>query len=343
MPIVNPLDIPPGADDRTKEVIAERLAMTIGEICSGKGGDDMSVRMELVANAALRVLLDMEAPTLLDLRNLLHDEAPPDLLQKGRQHRSEGVRDIFRREWQAPDFRASKNAMRQRLNRLLMQSDFRHMTCGRSTVPFYQLAESGHVMLFSLGTSGKETARSLGKLLVCLTTIVGELRKPIPEANRKPLHVFIDECQNFVGPSTLTILEELRKFRVYLTLANQNIERLPGNVQTGVLSNAGVVMMGDGDIVPAMLRKLRTDVEAAQALRPHRFLTRWGSRQTFELRVRSDLVDRKDALTGTDWLAVKARQRRKFYAPPARETETPAPEAVASEWDTVEEFSRDID
>ena len=71
MPVINPLQVPKRADDRTKEVMAARLAMTIGEICSGKGGEDMSVRMELVANAALRVLLDMDTPTFIDLRNML--------------------------------------------------------------------------------------------------------------------------------------------------------------------------------------------------------------------------------------------------------------------------------
>lgn len=340
MPVINPLEVPKGATPALKELMAERLGMTVGEICSGLGSEAMSVRMEIIVTTAMRVLLELEAPTFIDLRRLMADETPADLMKIGLSHHSEEVRDIFREEWNSSDYRAAKASIRSRLRRLLVQSNFRAMTCGRSTVPFYDLAESGHTMLFSLGAAGGTSAAALGKLVVCMATIVGARRLTMPEHQRKQVHLFMDECQNFVGSSTITVLEELRKFRILLTLANQSIERLPNDVQTGILSNAGVVVMGDGSAPGAMIRKLRTTQDMAQTLAPRKFLVRWGNKPTFMLYPRSDLATRKDAVTGLDWLEFKARQRRKYYAPV---NTAPPPAADAGEWDTVEEFGLDLD
>lgn len=46
-------------------------------------------------------------------------------------------------------------------------------------------------------------------------------REAVPERDRMPTHVFIDECQNFLSPTVQTILSENRKFALHLTLAQQ--------------------------------------------------------------------------------------------------------------------------
>lgn len=337
--VLNPFEIPKGLPNAVKDMIAERLGATVGEICSGLGSETLTTRMETAVTTAVRVILEMEHPSFAELRRALSDETPPDIMALGLSHWNPEVRSLFAEEWNTRDYKQAKAGIRSRLRRLLSQYTFRNMTCGRSTVPFYELAESGHTMLFSLGGSGGTTAAALGKLVVCMTTIVAFMRFSVPEQQRKQLHVFMDECQNFVGPSTVTALEELRKFRVFLTMANQSIDRLPDAVQTGILSNVGALVMGDGSTPTAMLKKLRTTLDMAQTLEPRKFLVRWGNQPTFMLYPRSDLAQRQDALTGTDWLMVKARQRRRYYAPIVDEL----PAEIAAEWQDAEEVNLAFD
>lgn len=340
--VFNPFEIPKGLPISVKDLIAETLGAATAEVCSGIGAEVMSFRMETVITTAVRVVLELKNPSFIELRRALADDTPADIMKIGSSHWSSEVRDIFHSEWNSTDYRAAKASVRGRLRRLLSMYAFRNMTCGKSTVPFYELAENGGVMLFSLGGAGTRAAKSLGKLVVCMSTIVGLLRFSIPEEQRKQLHLFMDECQNFVGTSTVTVLEELRKFRVLLTMANQNIERLPEIVQQGILSNAGVNIMGDGSMPTAMLKRLRTPLEMAQKLEERKFLVRWGSKPTFMLYPRTDLAKRHEIISKLDWLELKASQRQKYYVPIVDE---PIPDdgGELDGWQDVAEVNLDLD
>jgi hypothetical protein len=340
IPVINPFQLPTGAGSREKEKISNKLALVIGEICQGSGGADASVRMVSVAKNAIRVLLDTSNPTLKDLRDFLGDNPPPALLKRGREHKVESVRWFFESEWLKSDYNASKGAIRARLVNLLSAEDFALMTCGPATVPIYDAVEAGKVLLFSLGAAGKETAQTIGKLIVAMVTIVGDLRKENDIGARRPVHVFIDECQNFTGPSTLTILEELRKYGVFLTLANQSIEQLDKDVQNAVLGNSGVVIMGGGGLVTSVLKKLGVNHDQARELKPQHFYVKWGATPLAMVKTRSDLV-------GTRWgvkskeIAFKIDQQR-FYQP--LETVLPPSGAeVPPKPQPPEEFSRELD
>jgi len=65
---------------------------------------------------------------------------------------------------------------------------------------------------------------------------------------RKPFHLYVDEFQNLATDTTATMLSEARKFGLYLTMANQNLNQLKNkngqfNVAESILSNVATKIL----------------------------------------------------------------------------------------------------
>ena len=66
----------------------------------------------------------------------------------------------------------------------------------------------------------------------------------MPEPERVPCYLYVDEFQNFVTDGTAAMMSEARKFGLHLTLANQTLGQLKANpgrqdVLESVLGNVG--------------------------------------------------------------------------------------------------------
>lgn len=92
----------------------------------------------------------------------------------------------------------------------------------------------------SKGTVGPEAAALLGSLVVADLWQATLERTTIPEAKRHPVHVIIDEVQNYLRlPTDLAdALAQARGLGVGFTLAHQYLDQLPQGMRSAVLGNA---------------------------------------------------------------------------------------------------------
>ena len=114
----------------------------------------------------------------------------------------------------------------------------------RSTVDFHAVIDTGGILLVNLTKAALQEADAqllgtmiLAKLFSAALGRAGQL----PSA-RKPFHLFVDEYQNYATDSAASMLSEARKFGLYLTVANQNLNQLKNkdghaNVAESVLGN----------------------------------------------------------------------------------------------------------
>ena len=92
----------------------------------------------------------------------------------------------------------------------------------------------------SKGTVGPEAAALLGSLVVADLWQATLERTAIPEAKRHPVHVIIDEVQDYLRlPTDLAdALAQARGLGVGFTLAHQYLDQLPTSMRAAVLGNA---------------------------------------------------------------------------------------------------------
>jgi hypothetical protein len=92
------------------------------------------------------------------------------------------------------------------------------------------------------GILGTDTSNLLGSLLTQTITLAALSRQGIAENKRIPCHLYLDEFEHFLTPSTATMLSEIRKVNLSVTLANQYIHQLPKGLQAAVLGNVGSIV-----------------------------------------------------------------------------------------------------
>ncbi|MEU8076006.1 type IV secretion system DNA-binding domain-containing protein [Catellatospora citrea] len=127
--------------------------------------------------------------------------------------------------------------------RAFLLRDFVRRTIGQPKSSF-DLGEvlDGGLLLVRLpkGVLGDETCRVLGSIILAKTWQAATARSKLPEHQRRPAMLYVDEAQNFLNlPSPVgDMLAEARGYRLGMLLAHQNLAQLPKDVAEAVSANA---------------------------------------------------------------------------------------------------------
>ena len=120
----------------------------------------------------------------------------------------------------------------------------------RTTIDFRQCMDDRRIILVNLskGLLGELDARLLGMLIIGKLFSASMQRALVPEKERLPFYLYIDEVHNFATETIVNMMAEARKFGLYMTLANQNLEQVKTkdektNMMEAILGNVGSILM----------------------------------------------------------------------------------------------------
>lgn len=86
----------------------------------------------------------------------------------------------------------------------------------------------------------KGSADLLGALLVAKIQLAALSRSDVPEEDREPRYLYIDEVHNFATDSFAQILSETAKYGLFLTIAHQYRSQLDKSLREAAVSNCGI-------------------------------------------------------------------------------------------------------
>ena len=111
----------------------------------------------------------------------------------------------------------------------------------RIDLHFRSMMDRGDVLLVNLskGRIGEDSALILGGLLVSTIGLAALTRADAPAETRRPFFLYVDEFQNFTTLAFVSMMAELRKYGVGLTLAHQHLHQLEPDIRHAVFGNAG--------------------------------------------------------------------------------------------------------
>lgn len=111
----------------------------------------------------------------------------------------------------------------------------------KSSFNLRKIMDEGKILLIKLDKGRLKGASDLlGSLLLSKIQMAAFSRADIHESERKPFYLYIDEFQNFATESFADTLAEARKYKLSLTLANQNLVQLPSELRAAILTNCGL-------------------------------------------------------------------------------------------------------
>ena len=98
----------------------------------------------------------------------------------------------------------------------------------KSAFNFSDAMQEWKVILCKLakGLTWEVTSQLIGRMIAMQIKLAALKRASLPEDQRKPYFLYVDEFQNYVSESFESILSEARKYKLWLTMAHQYIDQL---------------------------------------------------------------------------------------------------------------------
>lgn len=98
----------------------------------------------------------------------------------------------------------------------------------KSAFKFRKVMDEGKILLINLskGKLGDLNTQLLGLVCVAQLQMAAMSRVDMPEKDRRPFYMYVDEFQNFATDSFCSILSEARKYKLALIMAHQYIGQL---------------------------------------------------------------------------------------------------------------------
>lgn len=98
----------------------------------------------------------------------------------------------------------------------------------KSAFNMYDAMQENKIILLNLAKwiAWEETSKLIWKIISMQVKLAALKRAKIPESQRVPHYLYVDEFQNYVSASFESILSEARKYKVWLVVAHQYTDQL---------------------------------------------------------------------------------------------------------------------
>ncbi|MBS1714608.1 MAG: type IV secretion system DNA-binding domain-containing protein [Armatimonadetes bacterium] len=107
-----------------------------------------------------------------------------------------------------------------------------------------ELANRGRIILVSLAVDElQRSGRMFGNLVVSAIAREMMARVRVPEKDRNPVRMYVDEFENMASEAFEGLIAEGRRFKLSLVLSHQTLAQLPSKLRSVVRNNVGVQIL----------------------------------------------------------------------------------------------------
>lgn len=245
---LNLLELTPGLKGndllREKDVVTESVVSVFRKIFSED--DTGGHRIEYVLRNAIQTALYVKEATLFTIYDLLNDPAYRKQVLKDIDDKN--LQNFWKQELgKAGDMQKVKMAagITSKIGRFLFSASAKGVfEQPHSTINFDEILD-GKILIcnFSKGLLGEDTSELFGVAILAKLQLAALRRARLKQANRKPFYLYVDEFQNFATPSFVQLLSEARKYKFYLTMAEQSTSQQDDQQMVNIiLANVGTVI-----------------------------------------------------------------------------------------------------
>lgn len=231
---------------REKELITESVISLFRKIFS-EVWSAHAHRLEYILRNTIQTALCLENPNIFTVYQLLTDAN----FQKNalKSVEDDNLKNFWKNEFnRAGDYQKVKmiGPITSRIGRFLFSPTAKRiMEQTKSTINFDDILDNGKILICNLskGKIGEDNSEVLGIMLLTKIQLASLKRARKPQEKRNPFYLYVDEFQNFATPSFIQMLSESRKYKVFLTMAEQSTsQQKDRNIVNVILANVGTVI-----------------------------------------------------------------------------------------------------
>lgn len=331
-PCLNPFDIPnkENLTDIEAEKYAESFRSVFEELLQG----EFTTQMNTLLMAVLPVIFKLPNSSIYDLIDFLepqnddkkHNEKVFKYIQFAQENiDNKGILEFLNTQFLHDNsYNRTKSSIHTRLRYLFNSSIMQAVFVGKSTLDIEQAIEQKKLIIFNFAKGKMPLEYKILGLFVIATIKIISFRRD-GKTHFTPCHLFIDEFQNFITPSLQEILEESRKYKLYLTLAQQQAgARMGKGLFASILGNTAIKITGANEVDSLKVLADETG-ESVKNLQENLAIGRfsvWQKAKTGDTQKKAVFVTMpKNTLGNTQamkkeqWKALKQAQIDAFYRP----------------------------
>ena len=315
-PILNPFQLPnKQTPPAIIDLITEELYLVFRDILKSS----FTPQMETLLRPCITTLLLMGGKDINDLQRFMDDDQNQYYLNFSLKNLYNPAQvDFLKNDFHKEVYNPTKQAIKTKLQSLLNSYTFRNLLTGKQTFNLDQLCKQNKLIIFNLsaGKIGNDTSNVIGRFILAQIKSMAFQRADSPESLRTPTHVFIDECQRYISPTIETLLAEARKYKVYLTLANQYYGQNMGTeTRNAITNNTAIKIAGRNGDKNATIHHKETgaDIEELKSLKIGEFHIKEDTKISVKIKANARLLNHKNAMTSPQWEIVKNQILSEFY------------------------------
>lgn len=230
---------------REKDLITESVISVFRKIFTD---DDVSGhRIEYVLRNTVQTALTVPDATLFTIYNLLNN--PVYRRKVVKKLENEDLKHFWINELgKAGEMQKVKMSagITAKIGRFLFSASAKQiLEQPHSTIDFDDIINTGKILIcnFSKGLLGEDTSELFGITILAKLQLASLRRARIDQGKRKPYFLYVDEFQNFATTSFVQMLSESRKYKLFLTMAEQSTSQQKDQRMVGViLANVGTII-----------------------------------------------------------------------------------------------------
>jgi len=251
--LIDPSDIdyPIGFNLLGASTEAEKIVLSSDLVSSFKRhatawGDNMTA---VLSNAINTFLENPNGGTIIELKRFILEEKFRNAFLKNVDDPS--LHYYWKNEY--PMVKKGIAPLLTRIDTFLRPKIVRYMLAQKSGVDFRRCIEEKKIILIKLsqGLIGEENSYLLGSLFLSKLNQVALGRQNLSKSKRHPFYLYLDEFQNFITPSIISILSGARKYGLGLILVHQDLAQIDDTkILNAVISNPHIRIcfrLGDND------------------------------------------------------------------------------------------------
>ncbi|WP_425417629.1 type IV secretory system conjugative DNA transfer family protein [Oricola indica] len=228
--------------ERLTNSILELYDFVLGTLLSA----EMTQKQNVIFKYVTRLMLHIPDATIHTLRELMEKGSEV----KFAQHIAKldgSARYFFETEFASREFEQTRRQVLRRLWGILENQTFEKMfSHPRSKLDLFAEMNAGKVILINtakdlLKESGTEI---FGRFFIALIAQAAQERAVLPEKDRMPTLVYIDEAADYFDRNIGIILSQARKYRVGMVLAHQYLGQLDAKLRDAFSANTAIKFAG---------------------------------------------------------------------------------------------------
>ncbi|KCV82444.1 hypothetical protein ATO10_05866 [Actibacterium atlanticum] len=228
--------------ERLTNSIIELYDFVLGSLLSA----GMTAKQSVVFRYVTRLMFHIPDATIHTLRELMESggtEKYRDYIEK-----LEGTpRRFFETEFDSKEFANTKTQVLRRLYGVLENQTFERMFSHPvSKFDMFTEMNAGKLILINTSKSllKEQGTEIFGRFFIALIAQAAQERATLPDSDRLPVMVYVDEAQDYFDQNIGVILSQARKYKVGMTLAHQYLGQLSNGLQEAFEANTSIKLAG---------------------------------------------------------------------------------------------------